>query len=46
MRRINRTSFEELVEQNKRDIMNDQKAVSEIEEKLDSKYEEQLKADS
>ncbi|MFC4735056.1 FbpB family small basic protein [Bacillus daqingensis] len=46
MRRINRTSFEELVEQNKRDIMNDQQAVSEIEEKLDSKYEKQLKADS
>lgn len=42
MRKPIRTSFNDLVEQNILEIMQDKQAISSIEEKLDDKYREQL----
>lgn len=42
MRKPIRTSFDELVEQNKLEILQDQQAISSIEEKLDNKYRQQF----
>lgn len=42
MRKPIRTSFNDLVEQNKLEIMQDQQAISSIEAKLDDKYRKQL----
>ncbi|SDN74312.1 FbpB family small basic protein [Alkalicoccus daliensis] len=42
MRKPIRTSFDELVEQNKLEIMQDAQAISSIEEKLDNKYRQQF----
>lgn len=40
MRKPIRTSFDELVQQNKKEILQDQKAISLIEAKLDAKHEQ------
>ena len=42
MRRINRLSYKELLEKNKEELMNDQKAMDKLKEKLDDKIEEKL----
>ncbi|WP_242223764.1 FbpB family small basic protein [Bacillus cereus group sp. BfR-BA-01380] len=39
MRRTRRKSFEELVKENKRQLLNDRDAIDRIEEKLEKRYE-------
>ncbi|MCR6097353.1 FbpB family small basic protein [Salipaludibacillus agaradhaerens] len=42
MRKRFHKSFEELVKENKQEIMEDQKAILQIEKKIDDRYEEKL----
>jgi len=42
MRRINKLNFEELVEKNKEELINDKKAMEKLKEKLDEKIEERM----
>ncbi|WP_078577595.1 FbpB family small basic protein [Salipaludibacillus agaradhaerens] len=42
MRKRFHKSFEELVKENKQEIMEDQKAILQIEKKIDERYEEKL----
>lgn len=42
MKKIKRLSFTELVEQNKQEITNNLELVRRIEEKIESKYQQQL----
>ncbi|TVP81850.1 MAG: FbpB family small basic protein [Alkalicoccus sp.] len=46
MRKPIRTSFDELVQQNKKEILQDQKAISLIEAKLDAKHEQRREENS
>jgi hypothetical protein len=46
MRKTIRTSFADLVQQNKQEIMQDEEAISSIESRLDEKYEQQNKQSS
>ncbi|QKS70575.1 FbpB family small basic protein [Paenalkalicoccus suaedae] len=40
MRKANRKSFEELVQQNKQEILADPQAIDQIEEKLEERHEQ------
>ncbi|MCR6109907.1 FbpB family small basic protein [Bacillus sp. A301a_S52] len=42
MRKRFHKSFEELVKENKQEIMEDQKAILQIEKKIDDRYEEKM----
>lgn len=42
MRRLNKLNFQELVEKNKEELMNDQKAWDKLKDKLDEKIEEKI----
>ncbi|UTR13962.1 FbpB family small basic protein [Salipaludibacillus sp. LMS25] len=42
MRKRFQKSFEELVKENKQEIMEDQKAILQIEKKIDDRYEEKM----
>lgn len=42
MRKINRLTFNELIEKNKEELLSDQKALDKLKERLDEKIEEKL----
>ncbi|MCT8137909.1 FbpB family small basic protein [Anaerobacillus sp. CMMVII] len=43
MRKIKKMSFDDLVNQNKKELLNDEEALEKIEERLDNKHYERLK---
>ncbi|QOY34799.1 FbpB family small basic protein [Anaerobacillus isosaccharinicus] len=43
MRKMKKISFDDLVKQNKKELLNDEEAMEQIEERLDNKHYERLK---
>lgn len=43
MRKMKKMSFDELVNENKKELLNDEEAIEKIEERLDNKHYQRLK---